>query len=245
MPRIKQTPYKNGGGKSAKVVAAVSVKNARVRDSAKTDSKIANEPPEKKKRRKRPGTGALMEMRRLQKKDTRIIAKAPFRRLVTSVMRDCQVFGANDMRIQRSAVKMLRESASKYLHHIFVMGNTLCVKECRQKLNLKDFVVATNIISGEYAQCMEMRDACERLLAPVYDRPLRALPVAEAQNTATVSKPAKSGVAPKTVKKSKANRVKGEDTEAQKNNDAAAPDSTVNPVKEDTMDTEETGSEEE
>ncbi|KAK3289734.1 hypothetical protein CYMTET_2863 [Cymbomonas tetramitiformis] len=172
MPRIKQTRPNRNGGAPVKTLVHASAKDTRAKASADASRDASQE---KKKRRKRPGTGALLEMRRLQKKDTRIIAKAPFRRLVTSIMRDCSMVGA-DMRIQGAAVKMLRESASKYMHHVFVMGSALCVKDRRQKLNLKDFVVAANIVSGEFTKCMEMRDACERLLAPVYDRPLRALP---------------------------------------------------------------------
>ncbi|KAK3246095.1 histone H3 [Cymbomonas tetramitiformis] len=165
MPRIKQTaptqsnkqthrliPRDNQAPKATKAVA------------------LAKDETVHKKRRKRPGTGALLEIRRLQKNDRDIIPKSTFRKLLREVLGDAA--GDGPLRMQGSAVRVLREMSAKYLHHIFVLGNALCVKENRMELNLKDYVMATNIISGDFQKSLDMPDASERLLHAT-SRPLR------------------------------------------------------------------------
>lgn len=60
-----------------------------------------------KKRKFRPGTKALMEIRKYQKTTTSIIPKAPFLRLVKGII--MYVNGKTDMKIQSEAVGALQE----------------------------------------------------------------------------------------------------------------------------------------
>eukprot|EP00854_Cymbomonas_tetramitiformis_P005015 gene5015-6112_t len=67
------------------------------------------------------------------------------------------------IRIQSKAIDALKESASAYLHHVFVMANTLCVKDGRLSLSKEDFVTAANIISGRACEMLDLSDASNRI----------------------------------------------------------------------------------
>ncbi|KAK3236034.1 histone H3 [Cymbomonas tetramitiformis] len=123
-----------------------------------------------KKRRKRPGTGALMEMRKLQKYDKNLLPKAPFRRLVHQVVFD-QLSVGSSIRIQSKAFDALLVSASSFLHHIFVLANSFCVNNNRLKVTKNDFIIASNIISGRYRSLIDIEDASKLMFTP----PVRSL----------------------------------------------------------------------
>ncbi|KAK3243014.1 histone H3 [Cymbomonas tetramitiformis] len=158
MPRIKQVaPSKNG--KAFRHVLSDASKSALQQPQPSKDIELAI----KKKRRKKPGTGALLEIRRLQKRDKNIIPKAAFCRLLKEILGDVCTDGP--LRMQGKAVRVLQETASKYLHHIFVMGTALSVKDKRIKLTVRDFTMAANIVSGAYVHSLDMPDASERLIS--------------------------------------------------------------------------------
>ncbi|KAK3242641.1 histone H3 [Cymbomonas tetramitiformis] len=159
MPRIKQTAPNRNSNKLSLHAVSRKVKNSETVDK-NTQSDDQTVLPQKK-RRKKPGTGALIEIRRLHKKDINIIPKSTFRKLLRQILNDVSI---SPMRMQGNAVRVLREMSAKYLHHIFVFANALCVKENRLELNLKDYVMATNIISGDFQKALDMPDASERLL---------------------------------------------------------------------------------
>ena len=74
-----------------------------------------------KKRRFRPGTVALREIRRYQKSTDLLIRRAPFQRIVQETVRGFR----NDLRIQAAAIKDLQEAAEAYLVGLFEDSN-LC-----------------------------------------------------------------------------------------------------------------------
>ena len=96
MVRVNKTPRKSasGPGRQLAVLAA--------RTSAP-----AIQPPVKKPHRYRPGTRALMEIRRYQKSTDLLMRKLPFQRLVREVAQDFK----NDVRFQASALLALQETA--------------------------------------------------------------------------------------------------------------------------------------
>lgn len=186
MPRIKQVaPARNG--KAFKHVLSDATKSAlqKVQESKKQEDST-----QKKKRRKRPGTGALLEIRRLQKRDKNIIPNTAFRRLLKEIIGD--VCNHGPLRMQGKAVRVLQEAASKYLHHIFVMGTALSVKDNRIKLTVRDFTMATNIVSGAYMQSLDMPDASERLISSRNPRLLAMTTTASSIKTPTSKKVTKS-----------------------------------------------------
>jgi histone H3 len=67
------------------------------------------------KRRYRPGTVALREIRRYQKTSDLLIRKLPFQRLVREI---CQDYRSN-IRLQGSALLALQESSEAYLVGLF------------------------------------------------------------------------------------------------------------------------------
>ena len=75
----------------------------------------------KKKRRFRPGTVALREIRRYQKSTELLIRRTPFQGVIYEIMRGIR----NDLRIQAVAIKGLQEAAETYLVGLFEDSN-LC-----------------------------------------------------------------------------------------------------------------------
>jgi hypothetical protein len=65
----------------------------------------------KSKRKYRPGTKALMEIRKYQRSTARLIQRAPFVRVVKDLVR--QVSRKDDLRIQADAVSALQEAESQ------------------------------------------------------------------------------------------------------------------------------------
>ena len=65
-----------------------------------------------KKRRYRPGTVALREIKKYQRTTENLIKRAPFKRLVQEVLKD---FGEGELRVSKEAVSCLQESAEMFL----------------------------------------------------------------------------------------------------------------------------------
>lgn len=90
MVRTKQTARKSTGGKLPKVYRILESKNKSLKSKGKhlptvTHGGVKTQPIKgEKKRRYRPGTLALKEIRRYQKTTELLIKHAPFQRLVRS-----------------------------------------------------------------------------------------------------------------------------------------------------------------
>jgi len=107
MARTKQTARRSTGGKAPRQQLSTNLKAAR--KSAPGMGGV------KKPHRWRPGTKALMEIRRYQKSTDLLLKKLPFQRLVREIAQDFK----NDLRFQSTAILALQEAAEAYLVGLF------------------------------------------------------------------------------------------------------------------------------
>lgn len=94
-----------------------------------------------KKRRYRPGTVALREIRKYQKSAELLIRRAPFQRLVREL---AQMF-KSDLRFQSSAVSALQEGAEAYLVELFEDTNLCTIHAKRVTIMPRDMALARRI----------------------------------------------------------------------------------------------------
>ena len=137
MARTKQTARKSTGGKAP----SKQLNSKQPRKSAPATGGI------KKPHRYRPGTRALMEIRRYQggKKyndATRLlIRRLPFQRLVREIAQDFKT----DLRFQGSAILALQEAAEAYLVGLFEDTNLCAIHAKRVTIMPKDIQLARRI----------------------------------------------------------------------------------------------------
>jgi len=103
----------------------------------------------KKKRRFRPGTVALREIRKYQRSTDLLIRKLPFSRLVREVAQDMTT-QSNDytevgLRWQSSAILALQEAAEAYLVHLFEDANLCAIHAKRVTIMQRDIQLARRI----------------------------------------------------------------------------------------------------
>ncbi|KAM3858552.1 histone H3-like centromeric protein A [Diretmus argenteus] len=106
-------------------------------------------PSPRKKRRFRPGTKALMEIRKYQKSHDLLLRKAPFARLVREV---CQnVAGRHTgLRWQVFALLALQEAAEAFLVMLFADANLCTIHAKRVTLFPRDVQLARRIRGVEH-----------------------------------------------------------------------------------------------
>jgi len=98
------------------------------------------------KRRYRPGTRALMEIRKFQKSTNLLIPKLPFSRLIREIaVKTCSV----DMRFQSVAIMALQEAAEAYLVTLFEDTVLCAIHAKRVTVMPKDMLLARRI-RGEH-----------------------------------------------------------------------------------------------
>ena len=137
MARTKQNARKTTGGK------------APMRYSGKATRKVAPVAKElTKKRRFRPGTAALREIRKYQKSTELLIRKLPFQRLVREIAYNLR--GHESVRFQSTAIMALQESAEAYLVGLFEDTNMCALHAKRVTILPKDMMLARRI-RGEQA----------------------------------------------------------------------------------------------
>ncbi|XP_030644539.1 histone H3-like centromeric protein A [Chanos chanos] len=95
-----------------------------------------------KKRRFRPGTRALMEIRKYQKSTNLLLRKAPFSRLVREV---CQMFSRGHLMWQGYALLALQEAAEAFLVRLFSDANLCAIHAKRVTLFPRDIQLARRI----------------------------------------------------------------------------------------------------
>ena len=100
--------------------------------------------PPKRKKRYRPGTLALREIRHYQKKTNLLIRKAPFTRLVREIAQS----EIQDLRFQHAAMGALQEAAEAYLVGLFEDTN-LCAIHAKQITIMPRDVQLARRIRGE------------------------------------------------------------------------------------------------
>ncbi|KAM4560521.1 histone H3-like centromeric protein A [Odontesthes bonariensis] len=109
-------------------------------------SEALKQPPvSARKRRFRPGTKALMEIRRYQKSTELLIPKAPFARLVREV---CQKYCRGPVCWQVIALMALQEAAEAYLVLLFSDANLCAIHAKRVTVSSLDIKLA-KAIRGE------------------------------------------------------------------------------------------------
>ena len=132
MARTKHTVRKALDGAAMRTVQAS--KNIAV--------KAPRKPPQmQKKRRFRPGTVALREIRRYQKSTDLLIRRAPFQRIIQEIVRSFR----NDLRIQAAAIKGLQEAAEAYLVGLFEDSNLCAIHAKRVTIMPRDVQLARRI----------------------------------------------------------------------------------------------------
>ncbi|XP_056320064.1 histone H3-like centromeric protein A [Danio aesculapii] len=101
----------------------------------------------RKKHRFRPGTRALMEIRKYQKSTGLLLRKAPFSRLVREV---CQTFSREHMMWQGYALMALQEAAEAFMVRLFSDANLCAIHAKRVTLFPRDIQLARRIRGVEH-----------------------------------------------------------------------------------------------
>lgn len=107
---------------------------------------LGNAPPSTpKKKRFRPGTVALREIRRYQKNTDLLIRKLPFQRLVREISQDIKGYHRENLRFQSAAIGALQEAAESYLVGLFEDTNLIAMHAKRVTITPKDMRLARRI----------------------------------------------------------------------------------------------------
>jgi histone H3/H4 len=101
--------------------------------------------PLKKKHRYRPGTRALMEIRKYQKSTDLLIRRLPFRRLVAEI---ASKFAGEPKRWKESALEALQEASEAFLVGFFEDANLAAIHAKRVTIMAKDMALAKRIRGG-------------------------------------------------------------------------------------------------
>ncbi len=101
-----------------------------------------------KKRRYRPGTVALREIRKFQKSTNLLFPKAPFRRLVRELSQDYEISRIQSLRYQDSALTAIQEAAESFIISLFEDTNLLALHAKRTTLMPQDMRLAMRLRSG-------------------------------------------------------------------------------------------------
>lgn len=111
----------------------------------------AHVPTQEKKRRYKPGTVALREIRKYQRSTDLLISKLPFARVVREVADDFieanydSSASAVGLRWQSSAILALQEATEAYLVHLFEDANLCAIHAKRVTIMQRDIQLARRI----------------------------------------------------------------------------------------------------
>ncbi|EKV12293.1 Histone H3 [Penicillium digitatum] len=154
-PKIarKTTPGSAQKGKVRKTVAEGDGTPTKVRKTKGgkqpnvTDNVQPGDPtPTGRRRRYKPGTVALKEIRRYQRSYDLLIAKLPFARLVREVALDLLPADVGaELRWQSHAIQALQEAAEAFLVHLFEDTNLCALHAKRVTIMQKDIQLARRI----------------------------------------------------------------------------------------------------
>ncbi|XP_021743810.1 histone H3.3-like [Chenopodium quinoa] len=136
MARTKQTARRSTGGKPPRKQLAALATGGGETISGRV----------KKRRRFRPGTVALREIRKYQKSTEKLIRKIPFQRLVREIAQQFKI----ELRFQSDAVMALPEAAELYLVGLFEETNLCAIHAKRVTIKPEDMQLARRI-RGEHA----------------------------------------------------------------------------------------------
>ncbi|PSS18707.1 hypothetical protein M430DRAFT_140190 [Amorphotheca resinae ATCC 22711] len=100
--------------------------------------------PHRKKRRYKPGTVALKEIRKFQSSTDLLLLKLPFSRLVREIALTLRPVGEG-MRWQSQAIQALQEASEAFLVHLFEDTNLCAIHAKRVTIMQKDIQLARRI----------------------------------------------------------------------------------------------------
>jgi histone H3 len=95
----------------------------------------------KKPHRFRPGTKAIMEIRKYQKTSDLLLRKLPFQRLVREIAGDFH----NDLKFQSQALLALQEASEAYMVNLFEDCNLCALHAKRVTIMPNDLALARRI----------------------------------------------------------------------------------------------------
>ncbi|KAJ5545424.1 hypothetical protein N7535_006189 [Penicillium sp. DV-2018c] len=114
--------------------------------SSTTNVQPGDPTPTGRRRRYRPGTVALKEIRRYQRSYDLLIAKLPFARLVREVALDLLPADVgSELRWQSHAIQALQEAAEAFMVHLFEDTNLCAMHAKRVTIMQKDIQLARRI----------------------------------------------------------------------------------------------------
>ncbi|KAM8888501.1 histone H3-like centromeric protein A [Synchiropus picturatus] len=114
--------------------------------SAGHQQRRASAPQSPRKKKFRPGTKALMEIRKYQKSTDLLLRKAPFARLVREISRS---FITENYMWQVNALLALQEAAEAFLVRLFADANLCAIHAKRVTLFPRDIQLARRIRGTE------------------------------------------------------------------------------------------------
>jgi len=132
MPR-KKTDRRSSGGKGPKRYLAPEARKVQA----------------ERKHRFRPGTRALMEIRKYQRSTNLLLRKLPFARLVKEILREHFARPGMEYRWQATALMALQEAAESYLVTLFEDANLCAIHAKRVTLMKRDIQLARRIKGKE------------------------------------------------------------------------------------------------
>ncbi|KIK92713.1 hypothetical protein PAXRUDRAFT_13076 [Paxillus rubicundulus Ve08.2h10] len=120
------------------------------RAKATRQSNADEQPAQRKKRRYRPGTLALREIRRYQRSTDLLLRRLPFSRVVREIALDMMTdtnldMGDTGLRWQSSAILALQEATEAFLVHLFEDANLCAIHAKRVTIMQRDIQLARRI----------------------------------------------------------------------------------------------------
>jgi len=100
----------------------------------------------KRRRRCRPGTKAVREIRQYQKGTDLLFRKLPFQRLVRQIAQEYKA----DLRFQKNAVLAIQEATEAFVVRHFQISERLAEHANRTTIQVKDSEFAVDIVNGKY-----------------------------------------------------------------------------------------------
>lgn len=102
----------------------------------------------------RPGTAALMQIRKLQNSSESLIPYAPFLRLVREIINDLQS-QTPEMRVRENVPLLLREAAEARIIELMGYSQLSCIHAKRVTVSAKDMQFAVNLLRMEGVKDLE------------------------------------------------------------------------------------------
>ncbi|KAG6336840.1 hypothetical protein ID866_2236 [Astraeus odoratus] len=143
--KTKHTARKSTGGHPPRGMASSS---SRAKDARQSDA--GQEDGQRKKRRYRPGTLALREIRKYQRSTDLLLRRLPFARVVREIALDMMTdtnfqMGDSGLRWQSSAILALQEATEAFLVHLFEDANLCAIHAKRVTIMQRDIQLARRI----------------------------------------------------------------------------------------------------